>query len=260
MRPETSNPGREERKWQTAGAGFTLIELLVVIAVMALLAAMTFPAMSGIQRSRLKTKTKAELVQVQTAIETYKVKLGHYPPDNGTNHLVNQLYYELVGASYPNTKTGTTISVNTNTFNTLDGGSVGVVAFVNALSHPNSLGVANTQAPVSGLVNFVAVVDNEEGSAAANFIKTGFAPAQFQTDPTTGLRFLVSTVVWPANLVTFPPYSGFVGNYCAWRYNSSNPVNNPGSYDLWVDVLIGGKTNRFCNWSRDPIIVSTPDE
>ena len=43
-----------------------------------------------------------------------------------------------------------------------------------------------------------------------------------------------------------------------WRYNSSSPTNNPNSYDLWVDVLIGGKTNRFSNWSRQPTIVNTP--
>ena len=27
-------------------------------------------------------------------------------------------------------------------------------------------------------------------------------------------------------------------------------VNNPSSYDLWVQLVIGGKTNLVCNWSR----------
>ena len=35
-----------------------------------------------------------------------------------------------------------------------------------------------------------------------------------------------------------------------WRYNSSSPTNNPGSYDLWVQLSIGGKTNLICNWSK----------
>jgi hypothetical protein len=35
-----------------------------------------------------------------------------------------------------------------------------------------------------------------------------------------------------------------------WRYNSSNPTNNPGSYDLWVQLSISGKTNLICNWSK----------
>jgi hypothetical protein len=33
---------------------------------------------------------------------------------------------------------------------------------------------------------------------------------------------------------------------------STNPTNNPGSFDLWIDVLYGGKTNRISNWSKDP--------
>jgi hypothetical protein len=41
-----------------------------------------------------------------------------------------------------------------------------------------------------------------------------------------------------------------------WHYNSSNPTNNPGSYDLWMDFISQGKTNRVSNWSKDPQIVS----
>jgi hypothetical protein len=37
-----------------------------------------------------------------------------------------------------------------------------------------------------------------------------------------------------------------------WFYNSSNPTNNPGSYDLWMDVFYSGKTNRISNWSQNP--------
>ncbi|MEI9963171.1 MAG: hypothetical protein WDM76_19275 [Limisphaerales bacterium] len=40
-----------------------------------------------------------------------------------------------------------------------------------------------------------------------------------------------------------------------WRYNSANPTNNPGSFDLWVDILVRGKTNRISNWSKQPQIV-----
>ena len=35
-----------------------------------------------------------------------------------------------------------------------------------------------------------------------------------------------------------------------WRYNSLNPTNNPGSYDLWIQLRIGGKTNLICNWTK----------
>ncbi|HOW79554.1 MAG TPA: hypothetical protein PK406_08895, partial [Verrucomicrobiota bacterium] len=43
-----------------------------------------------------------------------------------------------------------------------------------------------------------------------------------------------------------------------WRYNSSNPTNNPNSFDLWMDIAVGGKTNRICNWSDKPLVVSAP--
>jgi hypothetical protein len=37
-----------------------------------------------------------------------------------------------------------------------------------------------------------------------------------------------------------------------WRYNSSNPTNNPGSYDLWIQLSIGGTKYLICNWSSQP--------
>ena len=29
-------------------------------------------------------------------------------------------------------------------------------------------------------------------------------------------------------------------------------TNNVGSYDLWIDLRISGKTNRICNWKNTP--------
>jgi len=46
-------------------------------------------------------------------------------------------------------------------------------------------------------------------------------------------------------------------NYLPVGVSGMNPfryvypgVNNPSSYDLWVQLVIGGKTNLVCNWSR----------
>jgi hypothetical protein len=47
------------------------------------------------------------------------------------------------------------------------------------------------------------------------------------------------------------------GEIVPYGYNSSSPQHNPKSFDLWVDILAGGKTNRISNWSSRPIIVST---
>src|SRR5262245_38729064 len=79
---------------------FTLIELLVVIAVMAILAALVIPVTGAVKAASTKSRVRAELAQFETAIDRYKIKLGHYPPDNPPANpndpwpLVNQLYYE----------------------------------------------------------------------------------------------------------------------------------------------------------------------
>jgi prepilin-type N-terminal cleavage/methylation domain-containing protein len=35
-----------------------------------------------------------------------------------------------------------------------------------------------------------------------------------------------------------------------WRYNSTNPTNNPGSFDLWVELEIAGKKEIVGNWKN----------
>ena len=84
---------------------FTLIELLVVIAIISLLAAMIFPITKAVNRTKIRTRARAELAQVETAIESYKAKYGIYPPDNPKSagdpmfYASNPLYYELVGTT-----------------------------------------------------------------------------------------------------------------------------------------------------------------
>jgi len=35
-----------------------------------------------------------------------------------------------------------------------------------------------------------------------------------------------------------------------WHYRSSTPVHNPDGFDLWAEVVIGGKTNIIGNWKE----------
>jgi hypothetical protein len=35
-----------------------------------------------------------------------------------------------------------------------------------------------------------------------------------------------------------------------WCYVSSSPTNNPGHYDLWVQLSIGNKKYLISNWSK----------
>ena len=43
-----------------------------------------------------------------------------------------------------------------------------------------------------------------------------------------------------------------------WRYNASSPKYNAATFDLWMDVMVGDKTNRICNWSDKPLVVGAP--
>src|SRR5438128_1291123 len=87
------------RKATLSEKAFTLIELLVVIAIIALLAALLFPVGVAANSLKIRARTRAELSQISTAIEVYKAKVGHYPPDNPGSPVVNQLYFELTGTT-----------------------------------------------------------------------------------------------------------------------------------------------------------------
>jgi prepilin-type N-terminal cleavage/methylation domain-containing protein len=202
---------------------FTLIELLVVIAVISLLAAMIFPITGAVNKNKIRTRARGELAIIETAIEDYKSKLGVYPPDNPGVPATNQLYYELLGTT--NSNSGTV-------YTTLDGSSQ-----INTNLIPPG---------IPGFINANRVAAGDETKRATKFL-LNLKPGQIG-DIGNGFKILTSSMPWPQNPSGLNPV----------RYNSSNPTNNPNSFDLWIDVLIAGKTNRICNWSRDVLIVSRP--
>lgn len=221
---------------------YTLVELLVVMSVIAVLAALTFPAVRGVRISMTRARAKSELIQMETAIERYKDKFGHYPPDariaaNADPYALNQLYYELLGT------TNVTIG-GVAYYQTLDGSA-------QIPADPNTL--KNVFGPsVAGFMN-CARTGGEEAVNAMGFLR-GLKPSQFLAVDTpaafTALGSgLEGSLMYQAN-------SGLKIN--PWRYNVSSPTNNVKSFDLWIDVMAGEKTNRICNWSDKPIVVSTP--
>jgi general secretion pathway protein G len=59
--------------------GFTLIELLIVIVILGLLMSLVAPAMfSKLGSSKQKTAV-AQMKMLQTALDTYRLDIGHYP-------------------------------------------------------------------------------------------------------------------------------------------------------------------------------------
>jgi general secretion pathway protein G len=72
--------GKPDHQTSPTDSGFTLVELLAVIAIIGLLAAIALPAISKIRdRAQIGT-VKAQLAQIETAIEGYYAEWDTYPP------------------------------------------------------------------------------------------------------------------------------------------------------------------------------------
>jgi prepilin-type N-terminal cleavage/methylation domain-containing protein len=221
---------------------FTLIELLVVIAIMAVLAALIIPITGAVTRHKLRSRTRAELRSIETAIEDYKTKKGFYPPDNPQNqYFINQLYYELSGTVLSN-----------GFYTTLDGN-----ASVDSQNLPGGRAAFGVRAPVTGFLNTTKGA-GDEGMAAQKYIRD-LKPAQVATLQ-SGIKILVGSVGWEQNWAWQPIATVQNGGPALKAgltpicYVSTNPTNNPKSFDLWIDIIVQGKTNRVCNWSDDVIV------
>jgi len=215
--------------------GFTLIELLVVISIIGVLAGLTFPVLGKIKEAQYKKVARAELDQLATELEGYKAKYGTYPPSNQNptsdytapnyRSQFSQLYYELSGANH---------NTGAKTFTTLDGAST-----LTEAEYLKAYGVA-------GVVNSPQG-SGEDASKAKNFL-SGLSSRQINTVSNNGVAntaMIVTSVGGPDT--TYNPVG--VSGMNPFRYVFPG-VNNPQSYDLWVQLVIKGKTNLICNWSR----------
>ncbi len=219
------------------GLAFTLIELLVVISVIALLASLIVGLSRYAAQSQKRSRIRAELNQVITAIEAYKAHFGHYPPDNVlpsskiVNPVTNQLFYELTGVLLDESK---------GTFHARDREQRIPSAKVMQFFHRD--GFVNAGANPKEVKPFIDLKASQRRIVSK--------------PPDPDIEVLAVSVDWPLNDPNSPPpFGGYpdpsIRRVNPMRYVSTNPTNNPDSFDLWAEFVEGGKLKIICNWSKD---------
>ena len=222
-----------------------MIELLVVVTIMGVLAALILPAAGMVKKHQYLYNTQTQMAHSETAIDRYKAAYGFYPP-SPTNYpkvgnpssYANRLYYELVG----------TTNINDNNhppnpppvkYMTLDGS-----VQIDSVQLNTVFGSG-----VSGFMNCSKCASSGEDAPFARNFLPELKPNQIGTNPIGGVNvtLLIGSVGGP--YAQYQPLDQQDVN--PWRYNSSNPTNNPGSYDLWIQLVFApGQTNLICNWNN----------
>jgi prepilin-type N-terminal cleavage/methylation domain-containing protein len=209
--------------------GFTLVELLIVIAVIAILAAMLMPLFNYIEKKSIIEHAQSELGQMETAVGRYHSKYGFYPPSSvGGNSLINPLYYELIGTTTNSSGTG----VN---FTTLDNAST-----VSASTIQSVFGISAFMNCTKG---------SGDDSAPAQTFLAGLKPGQIAGNGTVDV--IVTSATSDPGYLPIPGFTSLTGRPAnPWCYVCPG-TNNPASYDLWIQLSLGGKSYLICNWVKN---------
>lgn len=240
--PETKIKMNQSRNFRTTLA-FTLIELLVVIAVIALLAAMLLPVGAALKKKAAIKRVQTEIQFVDAAILKYASDLGHNPPDNPDvlplndtrRHAINQLFYELSGVKQA---------------------TVGADNYFQNEAGANGIKVSDVSAffgnvAIQGFVN-VSSGAGDEARKSKNCL-VGIKPTQYLEVQYNG-RIGTLLGVSAKGPLMLADGTGKEINPIRYDASSTNRHNLKG-VDLWVDILMDGKTNRLSNWSEKPEIV-----
>lgn len=69
----------DKRLFRGARGGFTLVEMLLVLVILATLAAVVIPKFAGRSRQARETAAKAQIANLEVAIDAFEVDVGRYP-------------------------------------------------------------------------------------------------------------------------------------------------------------------------------------
>ena len=202
---------------------FTIIELLVVISIIAIIAALVVGLAGHAGESKKRKRTEVELARLVTLIDSYKSKVGFYPPRNTNfNSLANSLLYELSGARR---------NADADPLYTTPFGDIRASLLLSAFG-------------MSGIVNAIDVSANSEDAMTLKPILKDLKPDQVQADR-----------VAPNTRSLVVPVDGLDGKPALWNYRvgSGDATHNPESYDLWVEIVLGRtngvpRTKIIGNW------------
>jgi len=261
MNGPSQHSGRASRIGTVAGRSelaFTLLELLVVIAIIGVLASLVVGLAPVAGAKMREARLKAQLNDLVTAIESYKARFGVYPPDSYyydrlnpassyTDPVKNPLYYELTGVIVTNTSTpspsggGYFSTADDNV--RLDTGPV--------MDHFKREGFVNSATRDQRRRLFRHPFKSDQhaqifrNSKDRGYEQLEVLAVGFATDASgkKGGGF-----PWPVNDPNQPIPSNPGLN--PWRYVSSNPTNNPATFDLWAEIVVRGKKKIVGNWKQ----------
>jgi len=224
---------------RSAEAGFTLIELLVVISVIAVLAGLLVGLAPQATARIRESRTRAELQKVITGIEAYKARFGVYPPDHVTgaaadgtpvvDSVIHPLFYELTGVMVVRQ---------------------GKEGYFVPVADSDAVDARLLPTQLEAVFRRDGFVNAQPTNAIRRLFRMDFKASQHaQISDNPDIEVLVAPVPWPPNSGFTPPIPSRP-RLNPWRYNSSNPIHNPGSYDIWAEIIVRGRKEIIGNWKN----------
>ena len=173
---------------------------------------------------RVLAGIRAERVLLEAAIEAYRAEFHFYPPDHVVSRqplvidaVTNQLLYEVGGTVF-------------DAPNRIFAGPKSpplAARHLPAYFHIERFSnVVNTPAEPRGFLPAAGIFVANLTDKYPGLRTFGYAPLPEEVDTETSVAFTISP----------------------WRYVSTQPTNNPGKFDLWIEVSLNDRQIVVGNW------------
>jgi len=206
-----------------------------IVLLLGVIAVLGFFAYGFAQSKLLEARVRAALPVISAevrhqrdaiaqALEAYKAQFGAYPPDHLISRqplvvdpVTNTLFYELCGVVLNPANTNIQVA----------GLEPADLAYVTNFFH------------CAPFRNF-----SERSDGVKRFLpKEHAASRQFHDDPDVfALGCYITSEAVPFEVVWEVDFS-------TWRYVSSSPTNNPGKFDLWIEIKTKDHAVTIGNWA-----------